>query len=48
MKGITLKCHSKAEMADISMTKVKPLKAKMKVPPGLEISNGAPGAPSAR
>ena len=37
-----------AETADMRITKVNPPKAKIKVPPGLDISKGALGAPSAR
>ena len=48
MTGIILQCHSKAEIADIRIIRVKPPKAKIKVPPGFVISKGALGAPSAK
>ena len=37
-----------ADIADINIIKVRPPKAKIKVPPGLVISKGALGAPSAK
>ena len=46
--GIILQCHNKAEIADITIIKVKPPKAKIKVPPELVISKGALGALSAK
>ena len=46
--GIILQCHNKAEIADITIIKVKPPKAKIKVPVGLVISKGALGALSAK
>ena len=46
--GMTLQCHNNAEIADITMIRVKPPKAKIKVLASLEISNGAFGAPSAK
>ena len=46
--GIILQCHSRAEIADIKIIKVRPPKANIKVPPGFVISKGAFGAPSAK
>ena len=48
INGITLKCHNNADIADINIIKVRPPKAKINVPPGLVISKGALGAPSAK
>ena len=46
--GIIFQCHNKAEIADITIIKVKPPNAKIKVPDGFVISKGAFGALSAK
>ena len=46
--GIIFSLQRSADIADITIISVNPPKAKIKVPPGLVISNGAFGAPSAK
>ena len=48
INGITFSFQRSAEIADITIIKVSPPKANIKVPPGLVTSKGALGAPSAK
>ena len=48
INGITFNFQRSAEIADITIIKVSPPKANIKVPPGLVTSTGALGAPSAK